>query len=350
MRFVAAVVGRCGGHDLKTLTTYFVPLALNAALLAASIGAQAQPAEFQNLIGDWVQGAPGTGPHRIGVHGDHVSQSDAPRARMAAAAATEAGGNFGFEGIDNQGEEYRCVYYITFLPNDEAYWRVILHTGEFGCPEGRYRRVAKPRVVGGGPESILPQFPSPPPAASASYGLPRNFFASQATVGAVVEAIIAALDHTGYVERSFFRTEAAGVALVTRLERINEDGSPRGERERWPGILQEHYSSLDLIGFLRGLFYVDPGRYRVIVFILQELPFSQSSDRISGDDARAWLRIGATGLPREVAERPFGGGNCTVLVYEFASDGTAVRAVESPLTGKQHLEKAGVLAILAKAN
>ena len=97
-----------------------------------------------------------------------------------------------------------------------------------------------------------------------------------------------------------------------------------------------------MVGFFRGPFYVDPGRYRVIVFVLQDLPFSQSSSRITGEEARAWLRTGANTLPREVAQRPFGDGNCTVLIYEFASDGSAVRVVESGLTGRQHLDKARI--------
>jgi len=53
-----------------------------------------------------------------------------------------------------------------------------------------------------------------PPAASASYVLPRVLFEKDATVGQVVDAIVSALERKGYVERSFFRTGAGGVALV----------------------------------------------------------------------------------------------------------------------------------------
>jgi tetratricopeptide (TPR) repeat protein len=200
------------------------------------------------------------------------------------------------------------------------------------------------------PPRVLPDFPWPPPAASASYVLPRTIFASRSTVGQVADAIVFALERTGYVERSFFRTQADGVALVTRIERINDDGTARAERDRWPAALQNYQTSSDLVGFFKGLFYVDPGRYRIIVFILQDLPFNQSSNRVAGPEARAWLREGANALPREVATRLFGDGNCSVLIYEFASDGTAVRMVESRLTGKQHLEKSGVLATLEKSN
>ena len=178
--------------------------------------------------------------------------------------------------------------------------------------------------------------------------LPKRLFEGSGTLGPVADAIIAALERNGYVERSFFRTAADGVALVTRLERIKDDGSPPSEGERWPASLKAPSAAYDLAAFLRGLSYVDSGRYRVIVFILQDRPFTQSSQQITEADARAWLRTGANALPSEVAARSFADGICTALIYEFASDGTAVRLVESQLTGRQHLEKAGVMALLEK--
>jgi hypothetical protein len=157
------------------------------------------------------------------------------------------------------------------------------------------------------------------------------------------------LERSGYVERSFFQTGSDGVALVTRLERIRDDGSPFDPPERWPVSFN---SDLNLAMVLRGLFYADPGRYRIIVFVLQGAPFAASAAGVTGDEARAWLRKGANVLPREIAERPFGDSTCTALVYEFKNDlGADARAVDSALPGKQHLEKAGILgALLAKRN
>src|SRR5262249_31683830 len=160
------------------------------------------------------------------------------------------------------------------------------------------------------------------------------------------ESIISALESSGYVERAFFQTNADGIALVTRLERIYEDGSPWAGNERWPTRGGKYNTPADLLSFLRGLFYADPGRYRVIVFIIQDRPFSQSAAKVTGEQARTWLRSGTNALPRETAERPVALSNCTALIYEFASDGTAVQIVESRLTGKQHLEKSGVMSFL----
>jgi hypothetical protein len=225
----------------------------------------------------------------------------------------------------------------------------------------RHRSIPRPEPTGGSqpsavhasrsaapplPAPLLPTFPWPPPASSASYVFPKTAFARFPTVGEAASAILSALERSGYVERSFFQTEPGGVALVTRLERIGNDGTPVAGSERWPPGFKSDPS--DLIGFLRGLFFAAPGYYRVIVFILQDLPFTQSSKEVSGEDAKVWLREGANVLPRQIADRPFGNGTCTALIYEFVSDGAAAKMVESSVTGKQHLEKAGLLTALEK--
>jgi hypothetical protein len=202
------------------------------------------------------------------------------------------------------------------------------------------------------PAEGLPEFPWPPPRASASYVLPDGLFESHRSVGEVVAAILLALERNGYVERSFFRTKADGVALVTRLERIRDDGSAFAEPERWALLRSspDDFGPNALFRFLRGLFVVDPGRYRIIVFILQGPSFSQSPQIMIAQEAQRWLFSGANVLPPEVAKRPFSGAHCTVMIYEFSSDGTQVRVVESRLTGKDHLAKAGVLSFLEKSN
>lgn len=211
---------------------------------------------------------------------------------------------------------------------------------DLGAPSGGGGLGSRPRAL------QPPKFPWPPPAASASYVLPDRLFSGHLTVGDATGAILSALEQNGYVERSFYRTEPGGVALVTRLERINDDGSPSAATERWPASAQRQASTSGLLDFLQGLFFVDPGHYRVIVFVLQDLPFTQSSEVITAEQAHAWLTSGTNVLPREIANLPFAGAHVTVLIYEFASDGSKVQVVTSQLTGKQHLEKAGVLAVL----
>jgi uncharacterized caspase-like protein len=196
----------------------------------------------------------------------------------------------------------------------------------------------------------LPDFPWPPPAPSASYVLPKNLLERYHTLQEATDAIISALEATGYVERSFYRTEPGGVALVTRLERIESDGSP-AHPERWASVAGNYASSADLMNFLKGLFFAKTGYYRLIVFIIQDTPFVASAKTMAEPEARALIRQGANVLPADTGARAFAGNHCTALIYEFSSDGKTVDLLaESPLTGKQHLDKAGLLSMLGKTH
>jgi len=55
-------------------------------------------------------------------------------------------------------------------------------------------------------------------------------------------------------------------------------------------------------------------------------------------------------LPPEIAELSFAGAHCNALIYEFAADGSGVHLIDGSLTGKQHLEKAGILSLLGKVD
>jgi hypothetical protein len=204
-------------------------------------------------------------------------------------------------------------------------------------------------------ESSLPEFPWPPPASSASYVLPNAFFAKTPTMGSAVELILASLERNGYVERSFFRTKEGGVALVTRLERINDDGSSATASERWPSEAISRSGSLDLFKFWRGLFFVQPGHSRIIVFILERFPFTQDDKGVTSSEANSWVHIGSDVLPPAVRQLSFSStssaiAHCDALIYEFANDGSVERKVDSRLTGKQHLEKSGILATLEESS
>lgn len=198
------------------------------------------------------------------------------------------------------------------------------------------------------PEPVLPDFPWPPPAPSTYYVLPDDLLRDHSTVGRAADAIISALERTGYVERTFFRTKPGGVALVTRLERIEPDGR-HVEPDRWSASEGQINSAAGLAKFLSGLFFAEKGHYRLIVFILQDSPFIPSSEKMTEVQARGLISQGANILPAETRSQPFSGSYCTVLIYEFASDGATVSLVkQSPLTARQHLEKAGVLSLLGK--
>lgn len=212
-------------------------------------------------------------------------------------------------------------------------------------------RPAPPPAPSASPEQqgALPSFPWPPPAASVSYVLPKALIAKHGTVGDLTDAIIDALERTGYVERSFYGTPVGGVVLMTRIERIEDDGSPAGAGNRWADVPRQA-DAAGLASFLRGLFFAAPGRYRVILFVVQGQPFTQDPDKpLSGTQAQKLLRGGANALPADVAAQQLSGSQCTALIYEFANDGTAMKRVDSRLTARQHLEKAGIMAQLEQS-
>jgi hypothetical protein len=190
-----------------------------------------------------------------------------------------------------------------------------------------------------------PPFPWPPPAASAAVELTRPLvdnhppFSRLGDANAVLQT---ALQQTGYVETVYFAVPD-GFALVTKLERIESYGASRPEIDRWslgPWTV-ERFSLRD---YLRALFTADPGHYRIMVFIVTDVAVTQSNQRITEDDALAWLREGRQGLPPAIALRPWTPEvTCTALIYEFIRDQEQEPRVIVPgaLGGLTHLRLAG---------
>ena len=198
------------------------------------------------------------------------------------------------------------------------------------------------------PEPAMPMFPWPPPRASASQVVPLQFFTdagnAELKLGEIERQIRDALDATGYFERSYFAAPQ-GFAIVTRIERINDDGSSKSVDERWsdtPGLA----GNFDLSSYLRGLFTARVGRFRTIVFVISAAPFHQADAGVSRDEVEDWLAEGFNVLPASVAALPFTADYaCTALIYEFeARENRQVANLIAPsrLLGRLHLERAGV--------
>jgi tetratricopeptide (TPR) repeat protein len=198
------------------------------------------------------------------------------------------------------------------------------------------------RAVGGeAAADVLPFFPWPPPKPSTTYDFHRTDLARYKTYGEVTSAILSALERTNYVDHRFYQTEARGIALVTKLERISSDGTPAAS-DRWPEGFGDNPAGF--FDFLRGLFLAPAGHYRVIVFMLHDTPIQVSATAPAAEDAARWLEGGVLQLPPEFERRVFGANSvCSALIYEFASDGVKVKGIASAATGKRHLEKTGLL-------
>lgn len=195
------------------------------------------------------------------------------------------------------------------------------------------------------PEPARPDFPWPPPQPSAVVPLPVPMDAADAA--AVSDRIETALAAVGYHERSWW-TAPGGFALATRLERIDNDGAPADEADRWPpATLEDRFT---LSGYLASLFFTEPGYFRVIVFVLSDQFEQTAPEEPSAAMAADWVARGMVRLPADLGAAALTPAHSlTALVYEFerAPDSDAVVLAPGRLSGRAHLDKAALLTALA---
>ncbi|MGH8675906.1 MAG: hypothetical protein ACREVG_16565, partial [Burkholderiales bacterium] len=204
------------------------------------------------------------------------------------------------------------------------------------------------------PATVLPDFPWPPPEPSGRAELPSNIFVvsggsapSLATVGA---QLVGALDQAKYFEYSYYRAPG-GFALVARLERMSNDGTPLPEQFRFlqPGS-QEPFT---LSVYVKQLFFAPEGFYRQIVFVISDQPFTATGAKINAKGAQQLLSGGTNRLPREFDAMPFSAQHhASALIYEFrkgARDGDVATLTPGRLGARTHLERAGIYEALLKA-
>lgn len=193
-------------------------------------------------------------------------------------------------------------------------------------------------------------FPFPPPKASTYVEIKRNLlFADSAksmTLAEVNDTLDQALTKAGYVEKSYYQVPD-GFALVTRLEKINEDGSPKPEQARWVGA-KEKQRIFSISDYLKQLFTANPGYYRIIVFIVTSQSFSQDGKQtVSREEAMNWLTEGNLQLPESIAQKSYTKQHkCTALVYQFERPNSAAQETilltPSSVPATSHLTRSGL--------
>jgi hypothetical protein len=197
-------------------------------------------------------------------------------------------------------------------------------------------------------QAVIPDFPWPPPTASATYLLPLRQPSTQrpSTFGNADSLISGALAATGYVERSYYAVPE-GFALVTRLEQINLDGTPKDLPERW-SVEAPRLTSFSLEAYMNALFLAAPGYYRVIVFIATPVRFYQVDAHVTGATAQHWLAGGLNELPKVIASLPYTDDvTCTALIYEFRREqGKPDILVPGRLDGLTHIRRSGIASAL----
>jgi len=201
----------------------------------------------------------------------------------------------------------------------------------------------------------LPPFPWPPPEPSTIASLTLGSVGQASGAGATfrdVDARISnALATAGYDEKSYYGVPQ-GFAIVTRLEQMNSEGYPEFS-DRWvSSIAPLRITEFSLTKYLQALFGVAQGHYRVFVFIVTSDIVVQSGTPVSQGQAGTWFIGGANKLPIEMEAWPYTENHtCTVYIYEFVQSGVGENAnqnIPSTITGRQHLERAGLWDILEK--
>lgn len=198
--------------------------------------------------------------------------------------------------------------------------------------------------------TALPGFPWPPPRPTGQVRLPRDrlltVLPASPSLYDVGQRLTSALDRAGYAEVSFYRAPK-GFALVSRLERIEDDGRPAPGQFRYTPPGQEPFS---LSNYIAGLFVAPVGFYRLIVFIVTEVAVVATGSSIDQSQARELLRDGADRLPGDYRDLPFGPNHeLTALIYEFQKTGQETRLQllnQGRLGARTHLERSGIYAAL----
>jgi hypothetical protein len=174
----------------------------------------------------------------------------------------------------------------------------------------------------------------------------RSRFSGLRTLGAVNDKICQALNQRGYQNRSYFSVKN-GFAVVTQMEQYNRsDATSREVPARWlSNPARESFTGL--MDYITAAVWPNKGYFRLFVFVVTDSAYRSSGERVSKNDAEAWLGKGANRLPKDIAAKPFSADHTvSVLVYEFEVPESTLRAKQICPTpyfdAGAHLNRAGI--------
>lgn len=180
----------------------------------------------------------------------------------------------------------------------------------------------------------------------ATFDINPQRFAEDKTLGKVNEHLKLALDRRGYAQQTYFSV-ANGFAIVTAMEQYNAaDATIRNDRTRWLAHpARDNFSGI--MDYFKSVLMPNRGYFRLFVFVVTDNPFTANPQRITKDEAAAWLSQGANSLPDRLAKLPYTEGHrVSVLVYEFEVPETnhvAEQICPAPkFDARTHLTKAGI--------
>jgi HEAT repeat protein len=191
-------------------------------------------------------------------------------------------------------------------------------------------------------ESSLPEFPWPPPRYStvAVFGrdCPQQLIGNdQTTLGEVYERLFRALVACNEEFQSGLFGVPGGFVVLSKMERVDADGTPLPGKLRWTmGKLVPS----SLADYISQLFLERSGYFRVIAFVITDQINFGSSDKKLPE-----IREGGTLLPPGIAALPLKGRHCYALIYKFEKKpGASTVSLGGDVpSARVHLAKAGIL-------
>jgi hypothetical protein len=188
----------------------------------------------------------------------------------------------------------------------------------------------------------------PPPAASASWIAAPS---SPATLGDAAHAVAGALRQAGYADLRWFPIGAHhehGFAVTTRLERIDDDGTPKPPGERWLSPYPEAASLLWLTKASEP-YLPSRGRYRVLLVAFTDLHVRTPGRPPRWDEGTAMEGPGFAAPEIPASRHVPASYRVGVYVYEYAAtsgDGTgALLPRDANVPALAHIERAGLSAL-----
>lgn len=196
------------------------------------------------------------------------------------------------------------------------------------------------------------------PQASTFTTIPKEYFqrlakSDKITLGNIGAYLLESLSSAGYSDGSFYSISGIpdGFVLVTRLEQIEKDGTPKSGMERW-SLKVDPVSQFSLGAYLKALFTAQPGYFRLIIFVISPDAVLTSDQPLEETQASTLLTFGMPQLPNRFDDEIFTAKhNCTALIYEFEKEKGIKEAktlIPSSIPGAEHLAKAGIWKQLKK--
>ncbi len=174
------------------------------------------------------------------------------------------------------------------------------------------------------------QLPRPIPKWTSRYKLPRQLlFVDDDTLGDVFDRLEHVMRQAEMYSWSAYAIHDDGFALITQLENIDKNGTPKPGKDRWD-IKSESKKPLSIADYIAALLKSEPGRYRVIVFTVTHRNLETSSSEATPEYMRDLLRQGSDILPPKLRNKNIQAlTRGLVFVYEFERDESTARFLDN---------------------